>query len=289
MVDLSIIVLSFNTKELTQQCLQSLQDALSRMKQYKAEVIVVDNNSSDGSQDMITSLPVTTVLLNENLGFGKANNVAIKKAKGKYVLFLNSDVMQQKIDYDELLTYMEEHENVGILTVRINLESGNIDPASHRGFPTVWRAVSYYSKLEKILGKVPGLNKLFGGYHLTYLPLNTIHEIESPSGAFFLTRKDVLDKVKGFDEDFFMYGEDLDLAYRIKELGYNVIYYPKATVLHLKYRSGIKTGNKAVKKRISKHFYISMEIFYNKHYAAHHSLVTNFIVRKLINLKKDSI
>ncbi len=289
MVDLSIIVLSFNTKELTQQCLKSLQDALSRMKKYKAEVLVVDNNSSDGSQDMIKSLPVTPILLDENLGFGKANNVAIKKAKGTYVLFLNSDVMQQKIDYDELLDYMEEHEDVGILTARINLESGSIDPASHRGFPTVWRAVSYFAKLEKVFGNVPVLNKIFGGYHLTYLPLNTVHEIESPSGAFFLTRKTILEKVNGFDEDYFMYGEDLDLAYRIKELGYKVIYFPKASVLHLKYRSGIKTGNKAVKKRISKHFYISMEIFYNKHYAAHHSPVTNFIVRKLINLKKDSI
>lgn len=289
MVDLSIIVLSFNTKEITHDCLRSLLDSLSRLKKHTAEVIVVDNNSEDGSPEMLKKLPVKTILLDKNLGFGGANNVALKEAKGKYILYLNSDVMQKDVDYDELLTYMDNHPDVGILTLKLILESGNIDPASHRGFPTIWRSFTYFTKLEKLFGTIPGLNKLFGGYHLTYLPLNTTHEIESPSGAFFLTRKAILDRIGGYDETFFMYGEDLDLAYRIKELGYKAIYYPKAVALHLKYKSGIKTGNQAVRTRIRKHFYKSMGIFYDKHYAKHHISIINTLIRRLIKYKMDTI
>lgn len=289
MVDLSIIVLSFNTKDITHECLRSLLDTLSRMKQYTTEVIVVDNASTDGSQELLKTLPVRSFFLDKNLGFGAANNYGVTKAQGRYILYLNSDVIQKKIDYDELLRYMDSNTDVGILTARVELQSGKIDPASHRGFPTIWRSFGYFLKLEKLFGGIPLLNRLFGGYHLTYLPLNTIHEIESPSGAFFLTRKEIVDKIGGYDEKFFMYGEDLDLSYRIKELGYKAVYYPKATVLHLKYSSGIKNDNGALRKRIRRHFYKSMGIFYDKHYAKHHNSVINNVVRSIINSKMNSI
>lgn len=289
MVDLSIIVLSFNTKEITQDCLRSLLDTLSRTPKLSFEIIVVDNASLDGSPEILKKLPIKTIFLKENLGFGAANNIALKEATGKYILFLNSDVMQKKINYEDLLQYMEDHEDVGVLTARVELESGKIDPASHRGFPTLWRSMMYFLKLENMLGTVPVLNRLVGGYHLTYLPLTTVHEIESPSGAFFLSKKSILDEVGGFDEAFFMYGEDIDLAYRIKHRGYKVIYYPKAVVTHLKYRSGIKTDNTAVKRRIKKHFYRSMRIFYNKHYARSHPGIVNALIHNVINAKIDSI
>ena len=106
---------------------------------------------------------------------------------------------------------MEQDSSIGVMTVKVVLPDGSLDPASHRGFPTIWRSFSYYSGLEKVFGKLPFLNRAFGGYHLTYENLKKRHEIDSPTGAFYLTRKETFDKVNGFDESFFMYGEDLDL------------------------------------------------------------------------------
>ena len=150
--------------------------------------------------------------------------------------------------------------------MKVLLKGKNIDPASHRGFPTPWRSFTYYAKLEQVFWNVPVLNKLFGGYHLAGNDLTKAHEVEAITGAYFLSRREVLNKLSGFDEDFFMYGEDLDLAFRIKELGYRIMYYPKFVVDHLKYSSGIKTDNPEIRKNIRKHFYEAMLIFYKKHY-----------------------
>jgi GT2 family glycosyltransferase len=141
-----------------------------------------------------------------------------------------------------------------------------------------------------LTAKIPLLNRLFGGYHLTYLPLTTRHEIDTPTGAFFLARKDVLDVLKGFDEIFFMYGEDIDLSYRIKRLGYSIIYDPTFTVLHLKNQSGIKRKNNVtIQKKTRNYFYESMAIFYKKHYEQCYPRWINALVYAAINRKKSAV
>ena len=204
-------------------------------------------------------------------------------------MFLNSDVIIQNVMWDKLLFYFVNNPNLGALTVQVNMLDGNIDPASHRGFPTVWNAFTYYSKLEKLFGKVPILNIIFGGYHLTKLNLNKIHDIDSPSGAFYLTSKALMNKLKGFDDKtFFLYGEDLDLSYRIKELGFRIIYFPKYKVLHLKSISGLKKNDNKIKTSSKKHFYLAMKKFYEKHYENKYPKFIKNIVYYFIDLKSKS-
>lgn len=287
MLDLSVIILSYNTKDITQRTLDSLLATLKTSK-ISYEVIVIDNNSEDGSQAVIKNYPVISLFLKKNIGFGKGNNKGLQLAKGRYILYLNSDVLHNEVNYNHLISYMDRHSDIGALTVKVELPSHEIDPASHRGFPTPWRTLTYYAKLEKLFKNIPVLNKVFGGYHLVEKDLTTIHEVDAITGAYFLTRRDLMDALNGFDEDFFMYGEDLDLAYRVKESGFKVLYYPKYTVTHLKYQSGIKTKNKTIRKEIKKHFYQSMKTFYQKHYERKYPSLVNkciyFIIHQCIKL-----
>ncbi len=269
--DISVVIVSYNTKDLTLQCIKKLQKALLKSS-LDVEIIVVDNNSHDGSAEALKRIAdgknIKVFCNTNNSGYGKANNLGISHAEGRFVLYLNSDVeVSEDLDFGALIKEMDTHPLYGALTVRVQLPTGQIDPASHRGFPTVWRAFCYYTGLEKLTAKIPLMNRLFGGYHLTHLSLDTKHEIDSPTGAFFLVKKDILDTLKGFDEVFFMYGEDIDLAFRIKRLGYSIIYDPTYTVLHLKYQSGIgKVNDSIAQKKTRTYFYESMAIFYKKHY-----------------------
>jgi GT2 family glycosyltransferase len=219
------------------------------------------------------------------VGYPKGNNQGMSQASGKYILLLNSDAIIEKVDFQSLLEYMESHPDVGVLTVTVNLPEGGIDPASHRGFPTIWNSLSYFMKFEKLFGRLPYVGRFFSGYHLTHLDLNTIHEIDSPAGAFFLTRKSIADKVHGFDEDFFMYGEDLDLSYRIKKKGYKIIYYPLFYVTHLKRSSGLQTKNSEIRRKTRTYFYNAMKIFFKKHYAAKYPNFINSFIYWSIDLK----
>lgn len=289
MIDLSIIVVSYNTADLTVACLDSIATSINKYP-VEAEVIVVDNASADSSISLIKNLELKTKNLRlienkSNAGFGKANNIGLKKAEGKYILFLNSDTVVNDINFQELISVMDRDEKIGVLTVRVNLENGALDPASHRGFPTIWRSFTYFSKLEQLTRYIPILNRLFGGYHLTHLNHQTTHEIDSPSGAFFLTKKSILDEVGGFDEKFFMYGEDLDLSMRIKKLGYKILFYPEQSITHLKGKSGMKHDDNEVKGQASNHFYEAMKTFYDKHYIKKYSNFITKIVHFAISLK----
>ena len=283
MTDFSIIIPSFNTKEVTLQTIESVKKYLTNVS---AEIIVVDNASTDGSVEALQKrTDIVSLLLPENLGYSKANNKGLEVATGTYILFLNSDIVTDNVDFEELKMYMDEHQDVGALTVKVSLPEGGIDPASHRGFPTVWRSFCYYSKLEKVFGNIPLLNSIFGGYHLLDQSLNTIHEIDSPTGAFFLTRKSLMNELKGFDETFFMYGEDLDLSYRIKEKGYKIIYYPNYQVTHLKYKSGLGNTSEEVRRKIKHHFYDAMKILYNKHYKKKYPTFITKMIYSVIDFK----
>ncbi len=290
MKKLSIVIVSYNTREVTAKCFQRIKKNFQKYP-LDYEVVVVDNDSTDGSQQLLKDKarqwPNLKVVLSEkNLGYGKANNLGVANSEGEYILYLNSDALMGEVDFGDLFALMDDRPEIGVMTIKVVLPDHEIDPASHRGFPTVWRSFCYYAKLEKIFGKLPFLNRLFGGYHLTHKNLRTIHEIDSPTGAFFLTRKKILEKIGGFDKEFFMYGEDLDLSFRIKELGYIIIYYPLYEVLHLKYISGLKNNDQKVRIRTQNHFYESMKIFYRKHYEKKNLFLVNWLVYSFIDIKR---
>ncbi len=295
MTDLSIIIVTYNTLEITRTCIEKLYANLLKST-LKVEIIVVDNDSKDDTLKMLEevkrSKPTDKIDFNiirskKNIGFAGGNNIGVAQAVGRYLLFLNSDLyIDQNLDFKDLILWMTENSNVGVLTVRVNLEDGTLDAACHRGFPTPWRSLTYFLKLEKLFGSVPLINRIFGGYHLTYLNLNQIHEIDSPQGSFYLTRTDLFKRVGGFSEDFFMYGEELDLSIRIKKLGYKIYYYPKYSVTHLKYQSGLKTDDREIRQRTKDHFYSAMKIFYKKHYAQSYPSFFNNLVYIGIDLKR---
>jgi len=289
-MELSIIIVSFNTKNITKKCLLYLKQNLQKYP-INAEVIVVDNGSTDGSKEMLEKEKrnwknLFLINLANNLGYTKANNIGIKKAKGKYLLFLNSDVYVEKVDFLDLINIFEAFPEIGALTVRVNLVNSEIDPASHRGIPTLWRSFCYFVKLEKLTKNIPVLNRIFGGYHLTHLDLNKIHEVEAISGAFFLTRKMIIKKIGGFDEDYFAYGEDLELCYQIKKMGYKILYYPLWQVTHLKSVSGFKKTKIETRLNTNYYFFEAMRIFYQKHYQKKYPFVVNLLVNWVIDRKQ---
>lgn len=272
MFDLSIVILTYNQLELTRQTLVSVQQAMESGL-ITIQTIVADNGSTESLLEMVRSeFPWVVVVENkENLGFSAGNNRGVEKATGRYVLFLNSDTKIVGDVLPVLIERMERDATIGIATCRVELENGSIDPASHRGFPTPWRALSYYSGLEKLIG-----GDWFGGYHLLKSRDSDVaHEIDACTGAFLLMRRSVGEELGWWDEQFFMYGEDLDLCYRVKERGLKVMFYPDQKIVHYKHSSGlkIKVDKKQLsdtqvetKKRTLLAFYDAMKLFYNKHY-----------------------
>jgi len=286
---LSIIILNFNAESFLKQCLLSLRD--HQTADY--EIIVVDNDSSDGSEDMVKrQFPeIKLVTSDRNLGFAGGNNLGVKEAQGQYLLFLNPDTTVPGETIPTMLAYMEAHPDVGLATCYVELaKNGQIDPACHRGFPTPWASFCYFGKLEKLFPKI----KLFSGYHLWYKDLSKTHEIDSPSGTFYLVRHHVIDQVGSFCEDYFMYAEDLDLSYRIKQAGYKIMFVPDVKIIHFKgVSSGIKehsqnvtTANTATKIRSISAFYDTMGLFYKKHLAEKYPYVLNWLVYIAITAKK---
>lgn len=299
-VNLSVIIPSYNTNELTERCLSTLIKSLPKSKNFISEVIIVDNGSTDGSLENIKyqianrknkykNLKITFNIIQnkKNLGYPKANNQGIKIAGGKYILFLNSDTILDNINFEKLLNYFESHPEVGVVTIKVILSNGSIDPASHRGFPNIWNSFCYFAGLEDVFKHVPFFNKIFGGYHLTHLNIEKIHEIDSPAGAFYLTRSNILKKIGGFDESFFMYGEDLDLSFRVKEFGYKIVYYPHYRVTHLKHASGLEKFDLNTRKETKYHFFDAMKIFYRKHYEKIYPPIINGLIYLVLDIIRN--
>lgn len=251
---LSVIIVNYNIKYILEQCLHSVYAAIQNID---AEVFVVDNNSVDGSCAMIAEkFPWVQLIENkENVGFSKANNQAIRISQGEYVLLLNPDTVVEEDTFTKTTQFMDEHPNGGGLGVSMIDGKGKFLPESKRGLPTL--AVSFF----KMFGfhKVFPHSKRFNYYYLGHLSNNEVHEIEILSGAFMLLRKSVLDSIGLLDEEYFMYGEDIDLSYRIIKAGYKNYYYPHATIIHYKGESTKKASFKYVMV-----FYKAMEIFARK-------------------------
>jgi GT2 family glycosyltransferase len=280
-IDCTIIIVSFNTKELLHSCLLSIRN--SDLKNYHTEIIIYDNASGDGSQEMIIqNFPeITLIKGDENIGFAAGNNRAIAKAKGKYILLLNSDTELFPDTLQKMLDFMEEKKAVGAATAMLILSDNTMDPACHRGFPTPWAALTYITKLEKLFPA----SHLFGQYHQGYKGFSTIHEIDCPSGAFFLVPREIITKVGLLDEDYFMYAEDIDWAYRIKQHKYKIYFNPEAVCKHLKKQSGRAQDNSELKLKTDKYFYQTMELFYRKHLFSHYPKIITLLIISVIRFK----
>jgi GT2 family glycosyltransferase len=280
-IDVSVIILNFNTRDLTRICIERLMQ--SQLGAYSMEIILCDNASSDGTVELIKEkFPDVVVIQNgKNAGFAAGNNPGIKCAKGRYVLLLNSDTEVSRDSVKEMITFMDSHIKAGASTCKLVLPNGRMDPACHRGFPTPWAACTYLVKLEKLFPK----SKLFGEYHQGYKGFSTTHEVDSISGAFFMVRKVVIESVGLLDEDYFMYAEDIDWAYRIKKAGWEIWFNPNVTVLHKKKQSGRAHSEKARRVTTEIYFHTYNWLFYKKHYAKKYSKFMSFIINTLYSFR----
>ncbi|NIJ45390.1 GT2 family glycosyltransferase [Wenyingzhuangia heitensis] len=243
----SIVIVNYNVRYFLHQCLLSVYKAI---KDVDAEVIVVDNISRDDSCEMIENLFPETILIKntKNVGFSKANNQGVAIAKGEYVLILNPDTVVGEHLFKEVLPFADKQKDLGALGVRLVDGTGVFLSESKRGLPTP----------KKSFGRMIGLKK--SGYYSTYLTKDGIGKIEVLVGAFMLMKRDRYLEVGGFDEDYFMYGEDVDLSYKLTKKGYTNYYYGKSVVIHYKGESTRKDV------KYLRHFYGAMNIFYKKHF-----------------------
>lgn len=255
-LQLSVIIVNYNVKYFLEQALLSVRRATTHLS---TEVFVVDNNSVDESVQMVKEkFPEVHLIANKNnVGFSKANNQAIAIAKGKYILLLNPDTVVKEDTFDKCVQFMEEHPDAGGLGVKMIDGSGKFLPESKRGFPSPFVAFCKTFGLSSIFPK----SKLFNRYHLGFLDEDETHEIDVLAGAFMLMRKSVLDQVGWLDEAFFMYGEDIDLSYRIVKGGYKNYYFADTTIIHYKGESTKRGSLNYVRT-----FYQAMIIFAKKHF-----------------------
>lgn len=246
---LSVIILNYNVRYFLEQCLISVQKAVGSVD---AEIIVVDNNSSDGSCEMVkTRFPKIKLLENpENIGFSKANNQAVKQAKGEYICILNPDTAVAENTFIQCLWEMENHAEIGILGLYMMDGTGNFLPESKRNIPTPKNAI------KKLLGRGHAQN----GYYSNNISPHESGFVDVLAGAFMFLKKERFDAVNGFDEDYFMYGEDVDISYKIFKAGYKNYYLGTSCLLHYKGESTLKDA------AYFERFYGAMQIFYKKHF-----------------------
>lgn len=289
MLDLSIIIVSYNTKDFLKKCLGSIYKT---SKGFSFEIIVSDNNSKDGSAEMVKKEFKDVILAEnkENLGFSKGNNVGVKKSSGRYVLFLNSDTVVYPNTLKYMINFMDSQKHAGAATCKLEMPNGKIDDASHRGFPTPWNSFCHFSGLSKIFGKT----KLFGGYNLGFMDFSKIHEIDALAGAFMMVRREAGSEVSWWDEDYFFYGEDIDFCYMLKQKSWRIYYVPQVSILHYKGVSGgikktskgITTADKNTKKKVTYERFRAMRIFYKKHYEQKYPWFVTRLVYLGISLKQ---
>lgn len=257
-MQLSIIIVNYNVKYFIEQALKSVQKAAAGLD---VEIIVVDNNSVDGSVQMIReAFPDVVLIANDkNVGFSVANNQGIQTAKGKYVLLLNPDTIVSENTFQTTIEFMEAHPKAGALGVKMYDGKGIYLPESKRGLPTPATALYKMTGLSALFPK----SKIFNRYYLGHLSDNEVHEIEILAGAFMLMRKSVLEEIGLLDETFFMYGEDIDLSYRILKAGYKNYFFPHTQIIHYKGESTKKGSLNYVRM-----FYNAMIIFARKHFTS---------------------
>lgn len=281
-MNLSIIILSFNTKDLLRQCLASVYLAEDNFS-GSFEVIVVDNASTDGSAEMVAKdFPrVRLILKAENTGFARANNEGMKIAQGDFYVLLNSDTIISENTLSTLFDFIKSKPKVAIVTPKVVLPDGAIDLACHRGMPTPWNAFTYFSHLARLFPN----SRIFAGYHQTYQDFELAHAIDATAATAIMVRKQAVDAVGLFDERFFLYGEDLDWCKRFTDAGWQIYYFPGVTVLHQKSASGKQNLSAKTRREAAGHFYHTMAQFYEKHYKAKYPMWLRQLVLLGIKIK----
>lgn len=285
MASVSVIIVSYNTYHLLRACLQNLLN-----HGEATELIVVDNASSDGSAQLVKAeFPsVTLIPLTTNRGLTVASNIALERATSEFVLYLGSDAYPQASVIQGMAAYLAQHPEVGIATAELRLRDGTLDLDAHRGFPTPWASLTHFSGLNKLFPDSPLLNPYFlGGRDLTQP-----HEIDLCISHFLFARRALFAAIGKWDEDFFLYGEDVDLCYRAKAAGYKVMYLPQFTVTHYKGASvGVRKqtrdlarADKATKLRVTQLSIKAMQLFYQKHLYQRYPWLVNFLVLTAIRV-----
>ena len=265
---LSVIIVSYNVSHFLEQCLKSVIRASHSLD---VDIFVVDNNSEDDSVSMVQTLfPDVNLIVNQdNKGFSKANNQAIKQSGSDYILLLNPDTVLEETTLIRTLVFMEAHLEAGGLGIKMIDGQGCFLPESKRGLPTPWAAFCKMSNLSLLFPH----SAFFNRYHAGNLPENKINKTEVLAGAFMLLRRKVIDKVGLLDEDFFMYGEDIDLSFRITKAGYFNYYFPDAWMIHYKGESTRKSSLNYVHL-----FYGAMLIFARKHFIGKNERLLTLVI-----------
>lgn len=269
---LSIIIVNYKTYKLTKQTIDAV---VTKPHHFKYEILLIDNASMDGSieqlekdyENLVAEKTLKIYKNSENLGFAKANNIGMKEASGKYILLLNSDTVIMGDCLEKSIERIEQDERIGALGAKVVLSDGRLDHACKRGFPTPAASLYYLMKLDK---KNP---KKYGQYDALWLDEDEEGEVDALMGAYMLMPRKVLNEVGLLDERFFMYGEDIDLCYRIKEAGYKILYYPSAKLVHYKGGSSKKKRTKVIYD-----FHQAMWLFYKKHYLKKYNVFVSGIV-----------
>src|SRR3989344_7348321 len=282
--DLSIVILNYNVKELLLNCLDSIFKNKKSTDNW--QIIVVDNASEDGSVEAVkekykvseTSSEILRFAQNdnvvelienkENLGFSAGNNIGVKKSKAEVILFLNPDTIVVGKAIQKTYEYLMGNPDIGAITCRVELPDGKLDYSSHRGFPTPWNSLMYFTGLSKLFPASP----IFAGYTASFLDINKTHEIDCLTGAFFLVRKIAGEQIGFWDEDYFFNGEDIEFCYSIKEKGWKIYFIASEKIIHYKgsssglWSTSINDVEKSKKIKTSKHGVDAMRIFYMKHF-----------------------
>lgn len=273
-MDLSVIIVNYNVKEFLQNLLHSIEKASANLSK---EIIVVDNASDDGSVEVIREkFPYVNLIDNKiNAGFGKANNQGLAIAKGKYILFINPDCIVSEDTLDKMISFFGGHSDCALAGCKILNSDGTLQLACRRSFPGPWTSFTKVTGLSNLFPK----SRIFARYNLTYLDENKTYEVDAVSGSFMMMRKTVYDNVGGFDEQFFMYGEDLDLCYRIQKAGHKVFYVHSTQVIHYKGESTKRSNLDETKL-----FYDAMHLFVKKHLSSFP--LVEIILRSAIGFRK---
>jgi O-antigen biosynthesis protein len=265
---ISVVIVNYKVPETLRQALHSLREA----DQYpRTEVIVVDNASNDNSRAIVAKdFPeVAWIQLKSNIGFGKACNVGAKHAHGEYLLILNPDTIIGRTTLTLAVEYLRAHPEIGLLGPKLLKSDGTLQPGCRRGFPTPQAAFYHFAGFSRLFPK----SKRFGHYNLTYLDPDSSYEVDAISGSFMFLRHTLFESIGGFDEQFFMYGEDLDLCRRIKDAGFKIWYFPEMRVIHLKGKSSAK---RLLRSRIA--FYEAMFLFSKKYQRQHSAYIPGWVI-----------
>lgn len=285
MKNLAVVIVNYNTKDILQDCLSNLLELAPR----EFRLIVVDNGSSDGSVEMVetefprSKYPQIHLVKTQNNGLARGYNLGMAHAASPdYFLFMGADAFPKPRCIEGVMDFLEKSPQAGIATAKLVLRNGRLDMDAHRGFPTPWAALTHFLGLNRLF---PG-SRVFNKYFMGWCDMGKPHEIDLCISHFMLVKKEVFDKIGGWDEDFFVYGEDVDLCWRAKQAGFKIYYLPQYECLHYKgvgvgirrESSDITKADESTKRRMKLETTRAMRLFYRKHMSKKYNPLINSLV-----------